>query len=111
MSNQGDLHQWVRDQTGTTLDYNGDWHALFDQSAIPAGDLNGRMLSWLNAQLGVTYDNLPGAQNAYAISCGVDNWNSLSQGVPVPPAGFVFLVDVDGIYLTDADGAYLLEAA
>jgi hypothetical protein len=26
-----------------------------------------------------------------------------------PPAGYVFLVDMDGAYLTDADGAYLVE--
>ena len=37
---------------------------------------------------------------------------TLSKGVPVPPAGFVFLVDADGAYLTEnVDGAvyYLLE--
>jgi hypothetical protein len=29
---------------------------------------------------------------------------------PMPPTGFVFLVDEDGAYLLDDDGAYLLEA-
>lgn len=32
------------------------------------------------------------------------------DGLPVPPAGFVFLTDSDGAYLTDQDGAYLTEA-
>ena len=36
---------------------------------------------------------------------------TLSKGVLVPPAGFVFLVDTDGAYLLDDDGYYLMEAA
>jgi len=36
---------------------------------------------------------------------------TLKKGVPIPPPGFVFLIDADGVYLTDADGAYLIEAA
>lgn len=28
---------------------------------------------------------------------------------PVPPPGFVFLVDHDGVYLVDGDGAYFVE--
>ena len=31
-------------------------------------------------------------------------------GVPIPPVGFVFLIDSDGVYLTDQDGMYLVEA-
>jgi len=34
---------------------------------------------------------------------------TLSQGVPTPPSGYVFLVGADGAYLIDADGAYLIE--
>lgn len=30
-------------------------------------------------------------------------------GFPVPPQGFVFLIDPDGAYLVDPDGAYLVE--
>ncbi|HWU63563.1 MAG TPA: hypothetical protein VN112_16210 [Ensifer sp.] len=83
MSNQGDLQQWVRDQTGTAYDYNGDWLSLFDQAGVAAGDFNGRMLAWLNAQLGTSYSNINDAQNAYAISCGVTNWSSLAQIVGI----------------------------
>jgi hypothetical protein len=38
MSNQGNVQQSIRDQTGTELDYNGDWSALFDQAGIGSGD-------------------------------------------------------------------------
>lgn len=44
-TNQGARQQSVRDVTGTALDYNGDFSALFDQAGIPAGDWNGRMLA------------------------------------------------------------------
>lgn len=32
-------------------------------------------------------------------------------GVPVPPAGFVFLVKSDGTYWTNPDGAFYIKAA
>lgn len=74
---QGDRHASVRAATGTALDYNGDWHALFTQAGIPAGDLNGRMLAWINARLGKSYPDLNGAKAAYAASQGVATWDSL----------------------------------
>jgi hypothetical protein len=33
------------------------------------------------------------------------------SGEPVPPEGFVYLVDAGGEYLTDADGALLMAVA
>lgn len=51
MSNQGLRQQSVRTSTGTAFTYEGDWHALFDAAAIPAGDYNGRLLAWLNTKL------------------------------------------------------------
>ena len=42
---------------------------------------------------------------------GLNSTLNKGGGVPIPPAGFVFLVDYDGAYLTDRDGAYLVEAA
>jgi hypothetical protein len=77
MTNQGARQQSVRDVTGTALDYNGDWHALFDLAGIPAGDFNGRLLAWINGRLGVTYPDLPGAMQAFAESQGAYNWSSM----------------------------------
>lgn len=43
-------------------------------------------------------------------------WLARGRGVvgnnddPVPPIGFVFLIDNDVAYLTDQDGAYFMEA-
>lgn len=77
MTNQSDKQQSVRDATGTALNYEGDWHALFDDAGIPVGDFNGRMLDWINDYLGSSYTELNGAMNAFAIASGVANWNSL----------------------------------
>lgn len=32
------------------------------------------------------------------------------DGVPIPPDGFVLIIDNDGAYLVDSDGAFLMEA-
>lgn len=82
MSLQGLRQQSVRDVTGTAYDYNGDWHALFDLHSIPAGDFNGRLLTWLGGKLGATQTNLNDAMNAYAVAQGVDSWNSLGTFTP-----------------------------
>lgn len=74
---QGLRQQSVRDVTGTTLDYNSDWLALFDDAGIAAGDFNGRMLAWINFKLTTTYVGLPEAQNAFAANEGVTNWLSM----------------------------------
>lgn len=34
-----------------------------------------------------------------------------ANGIPDPPAGFVYLLGADGAYLLGADGAYLLGIA
>lgn len=78
-SNQEARQESVRAVTGTTYDYNGDMHALFDANSIPAGDLNGRMLAWINAVLGRSFPDLPGAQAAYAQAMGVDNWDAVAS--------------------------------
>lgn len=78
MPNDGDLQASIRALTGTSLDYNGDWSALFTQSGIASGDFNGRMLQFLNGELATSYTNLADAQNAYAIASGVFNWSALN---------------------------------
>lgn len=74
---QGDRQAAVRASTGTALDYNGDWSALFDQAGIAAGDWNGRMLAWINAQLSASYASVPTAMQAYAASQSAPNWSSM----------------------------------
>jgi len=66
MTNQSDLQQSIRAITSTTLNYEGDWHALFDSASIPAGTYNERLLAWINAQLSSSYTEINGAKAAYA---------------------------------------------
>lgn len=91
MTNQGARQQSVRDVTGTALDYNGDWHALFDLAGIPAGDFNGRLLAWINGRLGVTYTEINGAMNAFAESQGFPSWSAM--GTFDAAGGFTGILD------------------
>lgn len=76
---QGLRQQSVRDLTGTALDYNSDWSALFDDAGIAAGPWNGRLLAWINNTLGTSYAGLPAAQQAFAVSRGYANWSSMGD--------------------------------
>lgn len=80
MSNQGSVQQSVRDRSGSTanLDWNGDWHALWDAEEVANGTFNERMLVWINTELGASHPNLPGAMQAYAESLGFYNWSSMT---------------------------------
>lgn len=80
MSNQGNVQASVRTRSGVTaeLDYNGDWHYLWDQEDVPAGTFNERMLAWINVELSASHTNLPGAMQAYAESLGFYNWSSMT---------------------------------
>ena len=83
MSNDGDRQAVLRTSTGKALDYNGDWLARFDSnlpSPIPAGDFNGRLLAFINTQLGTSYTEINGAKQAYAIAqstTGAKSFNEL----------------------------------
>jgi hypothetical protein len=77
-ANQSGRQAAVRAITGTTLSYEGDFHALFDAQDIPVGPFNQRLLAFINDFLGASYTSLPGAQNAYAVSLGFRNWDSLN---------------------------------
>ncbi|MBB4250841.1 hypothetical protein FHT69_001653 [Rhizobium sp. BK008] len=95
-SAQGDRQAAVRGYTGTALNYEGDWSALFDQVGIPAdGGFNGRLLAWINAALGTSYTEINGAMAAYAASAGATNWSSMNTvpsggGGPVDPDRYMF---------------------
>ena len=102
MNNQGGVQQAVRDSTGTALDYNGDWSALFDADGIATGPWSGRMLAWINATLSASYVNVNEAMQAFAVSQGFNNWSSmntvtLGPGAEGPggvgsPIGLLFLL-------------------
>jgi len=79
MSQQGLRQASVRAESGTTLNYEGDWHAMWDGQGIAAGPFNQRMLLYINEKLGVTYTELNGAMAALAADEGVDNFSSLGS--------------------------------
>lgn len=79
MSQQGLRQASVRGQTGTALDYIGDWHALFDLRGIAAGDFNSRMLAWVNQKLVASHTSLPAAQQALAVANGAGNFSSMGS--------------------------------
>lgn len=82
MTNQSDKQASVRTVTGTTLNYEGDWHALWDITGVPVGPFNQRMLSWINSQLGASYTEINGAMAAFAIANGVSTWDQLGTFTP-----------------------------
>lgn len=67
----------VRAVTGTTLDYNGDWMALFDAAGIAKGNFDERMLLWINLKLSSAYAELNGAMQALAAANAAFNFSSL----------------------------------
>lgn len=79
MTNQSDKQVSIREATATTLDYNGDWHALFDLLSIDNGSFDGRLLSYINTSLNSSYINLPSAMQAFAEDQGFDNWDSMGS--------------------------------
>ena len=83
MSNQGDKQASLRAKTGKALTYEGDWHAYWDFLGRPAGTYDERMLAWINAVLIASHANTPSAMQAYAVSKGAYNWESLiNLGLP-----------------------------
>jgi hypothetical protein len=79
-TNQEALHASVCAFLGTTPGtYESDWSALFTSAGFTTGDFNGRMLRWLNQQMGTSFTNLPGAQSAFADLFGAANWSALGS--------------------------------
>lgn len=106
MTNQGDLQASIRTFTGTSNDYNGDWHALFDSAGIAAGDFNGRMIEWLQGQLSSSDTDLDGLKQAYAESLGLYNWNSIGALVLIPQNNLQLWLDAnDPTTITEVAGA------
>jgi hypothetical protein len=107
-SAQGDRQAAVRALTGTTLDYNGDWSALFDQAAIQQlGGWNGRLLAWINSQLSTFYTNINDAMAAYAASQGATNWSGMGNVGAVVPSGFAFIRTIPGTMMFNQPSTYI----
>jgi len=104
MSNQGGVQQAIRDQTGTALDYNGDWSALFDQDGIAAGDWNGRLLAWINSTLGTSYTEINGAMQAFAVDQGFTSWGAMNTVVLGPVVQLSALTIAEDAIVGDAVG-------
>lgn len=78
MSNQSGRQAGARAISGTALDYNSDMLAMFAAHGITGGwTFNEKFLLWLSYQLNATQTYLPTAMHAYAVACGVNNWDSL----------------------------------
>lgn len=95
-TNDGLRQATVRAVTGTTLDYDGDWHALFTAAGIAAGTYDERMLAWINSSLSTSYTSLPQAMQALAVANGAYNFSSMgtftaSSEFPTIPGSYNFL--------------------
>lgn len=107
-TNQGLRQASVRAVTGTTYDYNSDWSALFTAAGIAAGDWNGRMIGWINSQLGTAYTDVNSAMQAYAEAQGVGSWNELGT-FTATDLNFLLLENGDNFLLESGTGMILLQ--
>jgi hypothetical protein len=109
-TNQSDKQADARASTGTALNYEGDFLAYFDQQGVPAGDFNGRLLTWINQVLGTSYTEINGAKAALATSAGFANWDSLNLLGSAQPVGQAFFTSTDSngidqfVTVTDNNG-------
>ncbi len=103
MGNQEAKQASVRAATGTSLDYNSDWSALFDQSGIGPFGWNGRLLSWINLNLGTAYADINAAMAAFAIANGAPDWNSLGSFSVIPLGAIVVSGSAFGLLPTGND--------
>jgi hypothetical protein len=77
MSQQGLRQASVRAVSGTTLNYEGDWHAMWDLQGIAAGPFNQRMLLYINEYLGTSYTEINGAMAAFAANLGASTFQAI----------------------------------
>jgi hypothetical protein len=105
--NQSDRQISVEAVTGTTLDYNGDFLALF---AAPAQDFNGGLLAWINTNLGAAYTDLPSAMAALANANAAPMWDSLGSFSASSGAAGDIALEAGGHILTEAGSNVALES-
>lgn len=82
MSNQSLKQTSIRVVTSTTGTLQEDWLALFTVRSIPAGTFNERMIGYLQGELSSSDTNLPALKQAFAVSQGDDNWDSMGSFTP-----------------------------
>ncbi len=99
----------MRAATGSALDHDGDWHALFDLAGILAGPFDGRMLAWINGQLGTAYGEVNGAMAAFAARWGCPSWSAMGAFSVAGNPGSMFLTETGGAVAAEAGGVVLTE--
>ena len=109
--NQSDRQAAVRAITGTALDYNGDFNALFTNDGVTAvGDFDGRFLAWLNIRLSASYTSLPAAMAAYATANGFNRWDDINTISATGTPAFAILAS-DSSPLLASDSSYIVTAS
>ena len=108
-TNDGARQASVRAATGMALDHDGDWHALFDLAGILPGPFDGRMLAWINGQLGTIYAEINGAMAAFAASRGYPSWSAMGAFSVSGNPGSMFLTESGGAVQAEASGVILTE--
>jgi hypothetical protein len=97
----------IRAITGTEYDYNGDWSALFDFYDIASGTWNERLLAFINDQLNTSYDNLPEAQQAFAVDQGFDDWEDINE-IVLSLAEQLLGAETDGLSIDFTDATLVV---
>lgn len=113
-TNQSARQASVRAVTGSANTYEGDWHFLFDLSAIPVGTFNERLLRWINLKLSTAYAEINGAMAALAAHFGVSDFSSLgafdASTTPAAPVNTVAPalsgIRTQGQVLTTSNGSW-----
>lgn len=97
--------------SGTALDYNSDFLAMFAVDGITTGTFNERLLRWINLKLGTTYTDLPGAMYAFAAYQGYNSWSSMGTFNAGGSANAILLEDgVSALLLEDGASDLLMES-
>ena len=110
--NQSDRQASVRTYSGTSLNYEGDWLALFNLLGVADGDYNGRMIGFINQTLASTYPDLNGAQYAFAANSNAGSWNELGTFTLSGILTNAFTLENTSGFLMLEDGtSYLLQEA
>lgn len=106
MTNQESKQSAIRGITGTTLDYNGDWMALFTYESIGAGEFNGRFIAWLQTATSSASTDINDLKQLYASQNGFNNWEAVNTisalGAPN------YLVTDSGDIITTDSGDYII---
>lgn len=111
MSNQSLRQASVRAVTSTTGTYEEDFLALFDNDGIAAGTFNERFYLWLAGKTSLTGRTLDELMNAFAVSQGVSDWNSLGTfDASDGGGGDALLLEIGDALLLETGDQLLLEA-